>query len=376
MYSGPIIDVDVHHRWKSDVDMLAYLEPEWRELADRERNEVWLEAPIALFHHSTGWNKRSDTVPEAGGPPGSDYELLCEQWLDPYPVERAILTFDVGTNAGIPNPMFASALCRAANDWNIDTWLDGHNDPRLYGSILVPTQLPEDGAAEIYRHAGNPRMVQALVVSNGLGKPFGHPIYHPIYAAAAECDLPIAIHNGGDQWGLTTHMTAGGMPATRFEFHTLAPQSGLTHLASFITNGVFEKFPNLRLSMIEIGVSWLPWLLWQLDRYYPELKKESPLLKKLPSEYFREHITVTTQPLEMTDRREDLIEGLEAADGIEDILVFSSDYPHWDFDDPTFVARRLPASWAPKVFYENGLRMLRWPANAKTLELASAQAEE
>jgi predicted TIM-barrel fold metal-dependent hydrolase len=108
-------------------------------------------------------------------------------------------------------------------------------------------------------------------------------------------------------------------------------------------------------------------MLWQLDRYYPEMRKESHLVKRLPSEYLREHVRVTTQPLEMTEDRDDLIEGLEAAEGIEDILVFSSDYPHWDFDDPTFIGRRLPPSWGPKVFYENALSTFRWPADAKTL---------
>jgi uncharacterized protein len=361
MYDGPIMDIDLHHRWHSEQDLIDYLPQQWRDVVDRSRSEVWLEAPIALFHHTTGTNKRTDAFPESGGPPGSSYEKMCEQWLDPFPVERGVLSFDIGTSGGIPNPRLASALCRAANQWSVDHWIDAHKDDRLYTAVLVPTQIPEDGVREIHRMAENPRIVEALVVSNGLGKPFGHPIYHPIYAAAEECGLPIAIHNGGDQYNAGTHMMAGGMPNTRFEFHTLAPQSTINHLASFISNGVFEQFPKLKLVIIEIGMAWLPWLLWSLDRAFPALKRENPMLTRLPSEVFREHVRVTTQPMELTPERGQLAEALEAAEGMEDILCFASDYPHWDTDDPGFIARRLPKDWWHKVFYENTLRALRWP---------------
>jgi uncharacterized protein len=361
VYDGPIVDIDVHHRWHSEQDLIAYLPPEWRTVVQRPRSQIAVEAPAPRITHTTGSNKRSDAFPPTGGPPGSCYETLCKQWLDPFPVERAVLSFDIGTSGGIPNPRLASALCRAANDWSVEHWIDRYRDDRLYTGVLVPTQIPEDGVAEIHRMAANPRIVEALVVSNGVGKLFGHPIYHPIYAAAEECGLPIAIHNGGDQYNAGTHMMAGGLPSSRFEYHTLTPQSTINHLTSFITNGVFDRFPKLKLCIIEIGVAWLPWLLWSLDRHYDSMRRENPSLDRLPSEVFREHVCVTTQPIELTPRPGQLAEALEAAEGMEDILCFSSDYPHWDTDDPGFIARRLPKSWWSKVFYENAIDALRWP---------------
>ncbi len=364
MYEGPIIDVDVHHRWHNEDDLVAYVEPEWRHVVERPRSAVALEAPVALFHHTTGSNKRSDTFPDTGGPPGSSYELMRDQYLDPFRVERAVLSFDIGTSGGVANPYLASALCRAANDWCLDHWIAQHRDPRLYTGLLVPTQLPEDGAREIRRLGDNPRIVEALVVSNALGRPFGHPVYHPIYDAAAEYGLPIAVHAGGDQWSTNTQMTAGGMPNSRFEFHTLSPMSAMLHLASFITHGVFEKFPTLKLVMIEIGTTWIPWLLWNLDRNVDLLRRESPWVKRLPSEYFFDHIRLSSQPLEIPADKRQLVDLLEAAGPVSDVLVFASDYPHWDTDDPAYVARRLPETWQPKVFYENCLATLRWPKDA------------
>jgi predicted TIM-barrel fold metal-dependent hydrolase len=370
MYDGPIIDVDVHHRWKSDAELLGYLAPHWRDLMVHEHGNWPIDAPNApLFHHVGGSQKRRDSYPEVG-PPGSDYELLCEQWLDPYPVELALFTFDIGTSSGLPNPYLSTALCQAANDWAIDQWLS-RGDPRLGGAILVPTQLPNDGADEIRRLGEDERFVAALLVHNGLGEPFGHPVYHPIYAAAAECGLPIVIHLGGDSWTHTTHMSAGGMPTSRFEYHTVANHGAMLHLASFITHGVFERFPSLRLLVVETGVAWVPWLFWGLDGQYASLRRESQFVRRLPSEYLRDHVKISTQPLEDPPRHAQLIQLLEAFGGMEDILAFSSDYPHWDADDPRYISRVIPPAWARKVFYENAASVLRLPAARREALTAS-----
>jgi predicted TIM-barrel fold metal-dependent hydrolase len=360
MYDGPIIDIDLHHRWKTEDDLFRYLPSKWRQVMDRSRSAIFAEAPVAMFHHSTGTNKRGDAFPGDGAPPGSSYEMMCAQWLDPFPVERGVLSYDIGTSGGVPNPLLATALTRAANDWSLAEWIDRYQDPRLYTACLVPTQIIEDGVAEVNRLADNPRIVEALMVSNGMSKPFGHPVYHPIYAAAQDVGLPIAIHNGGDQYAGTSHMMAGGMPNSRFEFHTLAPQSTVHHLTSFITHGVFEKFPKLKLMIIEIGMAWLPWLIWSLDRQYENLVAEGALISRLPSEIFRDHIRVTTQPVELTPQRGQLGEALQSVDGLDEVLCFASDYPHWDTDDPSYIARRIPESWWTKVFYSNTLETLRW----------------
>ena len=107
--------------------------------------------------------------------------------------------------------------------------------------------------------------------------------------------------------------------------------------------------------------------MWSLDHHFLAIRRENPLVKRPPSEYFREHIRVSSQPIEMTPERNQLIDALEAFGGVEDILVFASDYPHWDTDDPNYIARRLPEAWWPKVFYSNARDFFRWPPNAMAL---------
>jgi predicted TIM-barrel fold metal-dependent hydrolase len=146
---------------------------------------------------------------------------------------------------------------------------------------------------------------------------------------------------------------AGGLSNSRLELATLVPLPAQHHLASLITHGVFERFPGSRVLFVEHGFTWLPSVLWNLDGRYEVLRRESPWVKRLPSDYVREHVRFSTQPFDMTKDRKQLIGLLESYEGMEDLLCFASDYPHWDADEPSYLASRLPKAWLPKVFYEN-----------------------
>jgi predicted TIM-barrel fold metal-dependent hydrolase len=103
--------------------------------------------------------------------------------------------------------------------------------------------------------------------------------------------------------------------------------------------GIFERWPDLKIVLIECGFGWLPALGWRLDKHWKRLKDEVPHLKNAPSEYIRNHFWVTTQPMEETEEPEHIMNVMNWI-GM-DRIMFSSDYPHWDFDDP-FVS--LPPS--------------------------------
>ncbi len=360
-YAGPIIDTDVHHGWKTRAEIMEYLPSKWHgDLADHPQLNAVMNPAITTFPPPLGTNKRLDAYPDDGSVPGSDYPMMKDQLLDPFNVRVAMLSYDVGMNPGVPNPYLASDMARAMNDWSTERWLTGV-DNRLFGAVLVPTQHPQEAAAEVRRAGQAEGMAEVLLVANGLGLPFGHPVYHPIYEAAVEMGLPIAIHSGGDQAKLGSHMTAAGNPGNRLEFHCLAPQSTVHHLVSFVTHGVFEKFPSLKLMIIETGVAWVPWTFWRLDAQIDELRRESSWVKRLPSDYLREHVKISTQPLEHSVRRSDLMTLLESFGGLDDVLVFGTDYPHWDTDDPLYVGSRIPKEWWNKVFFENAFNSLRLP---------------
>jgi predicted TIM-barrel fold metal-dependent hydrolase len=282
---------------------------------------------------------------------------MRDQLLDPFDVRRAVLTYgDVlfGLNR-LRNPYFAMEVMRAANEWTHDQWLS--RDNRLVGTILIANHIPELAAKEIRRASADRRFRAVLICGNAIGQPLGHPIYHPIYEAAAEAGLPLAIHGGGE--GPTYPAAAGGFLNFYLEFHALRFQPVATDVVSLILNGVFDKYPALRILLMEAGVSWIPGVFWRLDEDYKGLRREIPWLKKLPSEYFSEHFRLTTQPLDVSPQREGLIDLLRSCGG-DDLLVYSSDYPHWDADEVDYVATRLPKDWLPGVFWKNAADFFGW----------------
>ncbi|NDK31974.1 amidohydrolase family protein [Nesterenkonia haasae] len=355
----PIIDVDVHQRWRSPEEVVDHLPEKWRSYATgRTGGKTTALMPAGLtypFHR--GVNKRLEAVPEDGK--GTSFPLMKEQYLDRYPsVEVVNLTFDIGQEVAQRNPEFSAALTTAMNDWVARTWLT--YDPRMRTAIVVPTELPERAAAEIHRMAPNPKVTGVLIAWNPFGKPLGHPVYEPIWRAAEEEGLPIIIHGAaGETEGGLAQTTAGGLPGSRLEWHTLLQQPTLAHLASFVVHGTFEKFPGLKVLVLETGLAWIPNFFWRLDAHHQEMRAESDWVRRLPSEYLRDHVKFSTQPFELTPRKEQLIEFFEAFGGMDQLLCFSSDYPHWDADDPFYVASRLPKEWLPNLFAENARSMLR-----------------
>ena len=101
---------------------------------------------------------------------------------------------------------------------------------------------------------------------------------------------------------------------------------------SMVTEGVFARFPKLRVIMVEGGSAWAAAMAWRLDKAWTRLKAETPLLTRAPSEYIREHIWWTTQQIEEPEPREHLLDAMNWIGW--DRFLFATDYPHWDFDDP------------------------------------------
>ena len=103
-------------------------------------------------------------------------------------------------------------------------------------------------------------------------------------------------------------------------------------VASLVIEGVFEAFPTLNFVSLEGGFVWAGPLAWRMDRLFERFRAEVPHLKLRPSEYLKRNMYFATQPMEEPPNRRHLLDAVEWIG--TDRLLFSSDYPHWDFDDP------------------------------------------
>ncbi len=121
---------------------------------------------------------------------------------------------------------------------------------------------------------------------------------------------------------------------------------------------MFERFPGLKVILIEGGFAWAPSLAWRLDAQFAKMRSEVPHLKMKPSEYMKRNLWFSTQPMEEPENPEDLRRILDWI-GL-DRIVFATDYPHWDFDDPeTAFPCKLSAGERRMIFRENALGIYR-----------------
>jgi predicted TIM-barrel fold metal-dependent hydrolase len=347
----PVIDCDVHNQFRGGGDLLPYLDEPWRSQAAR----FGVPSAGAPYASPVG-NKRKDADPPSGLPVGSDPAFMLEHYVNPFNVEYALLCSDsiIGIS-GFADPDYAAAICRAYNDYVIAEWFPVSS--KFKGYMCVAMQDPAQAVREIDRIAPHPDIV-AVSVIGGSRMPYGDRYFHPIYEACQRHKLPLLIHPGAEGGGIFNPPTAVGYVSNYLQWHTCLPQTYMAHLVSLVCEGVFEKYPEFKVVLCEGGVTWLPPLLWRLDKNFKALRSSAPWLKRMPSEYVRDHCFMTTQPIEEPNNLKHLDMMFEMFDA-ENMLLFSSDYPHWDFDDPTQILRRLPEEKKRKIFSENARKLFR-----------------
>jgi predicted TIM-barrel fold metal-dependent hydrolase len=289
---------------------------------------------------------------------------MNKHYLDPYHVEYAVLTGQSYGHQNIPDADYAAALCRAYNDYNLEHWLN--KDERLLGSIFIPKQEPNLAAQEIDRVGEQDKMVQVLVTS-GAEKPYGNRYYYPIYEACVRHDLPFTIHVGMEGEGINASPSGAGFVTHYAEYRACRPQVMSAHLASLIFEGVFERFPSLKVVIQEAGVFWVAPFMWRLDQDWKALRFQTPWVKRKPSEYMKTNIRITTQPMEETPNHEIFLNLMENLDA-KNCLMFASDYPHWDFDNPKQAIPKLDKELRDRIFYHNAAELYKLPLKKSVKE--------
>jgi predicted TIM-barrel fold metal-dependent hydrolase len=335
------IDCDVHPTVPGIDTLLPYLDAFWRDsVVDRgiEGLDTVSYPPNAPISARPDFRNGANRA-------GTDVAALGAQVFDRWGAEFAVCNCLYGVQLVFSEDM-ARAFARAVNDWIAKEWLD--RDPRLRASIVVPLQNVEFAVDEIERCAKDPRFVQVLVLAMG-ETPLGRRHFWPIYAAAERHGLPIGIHAGS---AYRHPVTSLGWPSYYVEDYCAQSQGFQSQVASLISEGVFTKHPGLEVVLIESGVTWVPAFLWRLAKLWRGLRTEIPWVDRSPRDIFRDHFRMTIQPFDAPDSP-DIVRRVIDHLGSDELLLFSSDYPHWQFDGDDAMPPGIPADLAKKIMVDN-----------------------
>jgi uncharacterized protein len=355
----PLIDADVHPAgYPMEAAFQAYLPKRWRE----HLQTIGLRPAVSEFQRILlrPYAERADAWSPDGHVPGTDPDFTRRQLLDAYDISAGMLNdgMALAWSRGVDRcPVEMSiALARAHNDWHHQAWLAG--EERWRASINVTYEHAQAAVAEIERCVALSDRFAQVLFETRCESPIGNPRYWPIFEAAEHYGLPIGVHVGANR-----RMAASGQPAFYFEDHTGYSLRALNMIPSLIFEGVFDRFPKLKIVLIEMGWTWTAPLAWRLDSSWRVMRSEVPDLQRKPSEYLRDHFWFTTQPLEEPERPEWLPSAYRQFERtVGERLMFSSDYPHWDFDSPTEMAELpLPAAAQRKIFGETASELYGIP---------------
>jgi predicted TIM-barrel fold metal-dependent hydrolase len=364
------IDCDGHVLEPPDL-WERYLEPKYRPRAIRIRADAqgleYFEfdgKPSKLmfpgFPGLLGGMGSADIAPSPertylrGAPRGSMDAKERVERLDREGLSKAILypTLGILWEPEVKDPEISAAYCRAYNRWIVDFCAGS-------AGRLVPIAHVSLGDV-----AAAVRELERSVAAGAKGvffHPFnwarrspGHPDNDRFWAAAQDAGVPVAIHPTVDPPELDVHRRFDDL-ATRdmldftWYFDVLVVQGMQQAFASLFHHGVFERFPRVKVVVLESQAGWIGYLLDRMDAVYKNPLGGTTKLRDLPSRYFRRQCWISADPDERA------LAGIIPYVG-EDRFFWASDFPHPDHGENYM--EELAEMIAP--LSENARRKILW----------------
>jgi predicted TIM-barrel fold metal-dependent hydrolase len=330
-----IVDVDSHHyENESYKEVFQYIEsPVIRraalESSKRPGRSSMMNSQVG--YQDVGGRITRRTLRKYHKESGDQHRdvTMTLEWMDAMGVDYACLFPTPMLFLGLhPQVEVEVAMCQAYNRWLCERILAV--EPRLISMLYLPFNDPE-ASHRIVKEFGGKKGVTGFMVTSPRYKPVHDNAYVKTYALLEEMGQPIAFHaayNWNDQ---SLSMTNRFISVHALGFMWF----NMIHMTNWVINGLPERFPKLKVMWIESGLTWAYCLMQRLDHSYMMRTSDCPSCKRKPSEYMRE-MYYSSQPMEIPDDLS-ILEATFKMINAESQLVWSSDYPHWDFDLPSSI---------------------------------------
>jgi uncharacterized protein len=372
-------DSDMHVMEPPDL-WQRYMPPAWEHAApvgmteiERDMRVKVKNAVLLRLGHlrpragGTPWRREQESVYTAaearGWDAASQVEAMEVEHLDStvlFPSRGLfVLSLQSASHIGPDGlePELATAIARAYNDWMADFVRDTGRPGRVFGAAMLAPHDVGGAVEELARCAD--LGFKAAFLTPGLvdNRPWHHPVYDPVWREAERLGVPVCFHGGG-----TTYLKPDFAFSEHLDklmlWHPFNQPLGIMFVvACFTSGGILERFPGLRVGLLEGNCSWAPFLMYRLDEHWEWTGRyEAPEVRRKPSEYLRSNCFLSCEADEVTARH-------YFDDFGDDNVVFSTDYPHADSKFPsatdTFLSLPFADSTKRKVLWDNYARLYR-----------------
>lgn len=351
-----VVDVDAHHfEQESWQEIASYVDRPLLRRVIQEPGSLDQVLPGQVGVRRLGGRIKRDVPTE----PGVDAETPLVRkvvWANrKLGIHYCILFPTAMLTLGVhPSTEVEVAVARAYARWMTERILPDGYRYGIRSMLYLPVGDPEESLQIVEEFAGRKGIV-GVMITGVRYTPLMQRHFLKVLRAIEERGLPVALHPVA-YWQERAFEQLNrflGVHALGFPFYNMI------HMTNILVNGLPERFPGLRWIFLECGLTYLVFLRYRLDSEYLMRVSEAPLLRKLPSQYMAEFY-YSTQPLEMFEDEAALRWVVDRIGG-PSRLLYSSDYPHWDFDPPWRIwdLRCFTEEEKRAILGENALRVFR-----------------
>lgn len=302
-----------------DADGLEYLRIDGRPSERTVKGVISLMGAMGEDDPRPSPERRyMDHIPYGAGDPAQRVDLLEREHLDGVLLYG---TVELLWECEVTDPELTIAYCRAYNRWIADFCRDSGG--RLNAVAHLSLLDPEGSAAELRRAVADGCVGAWLAPFTHTRRAHGHPDHDVLWRTAAELGVPVAIHPTYEPAWCTPVRFDGFGRATEFHYNVMLRQGSQQALLSFFDHGTLERFPDLRVGVLESGMGWVGSFLDRADAVYETISGRGVPISAPPSELFARQCFISGDPDET------------AAPLIMDhvgaqCFMWATDYPHPD----------------------------------------------
>jgi predicted TIM-barrel fold metal-dependent hydrolase len=326
----PVIDASVHIFCKSNKDLMkTFMREPFRSRGFPDYDMNWYGAPGGEYAKGTEGPDRQY--------PGSDPDLVAHHLFTERHVDVAVL--HPMTRGIMPDRHLGTAIASAHNEMMVTRWLEhSEHGERFRGTIRVNPDDIAGALREIAKYADHPRVVQIGVPLQSR-ELYGKPQFWPLWEAAADANLPVAVHIEVGA-GIQFPPTPSGKTRTYEQYLSFMSLNYLYHLMNMIAEGVFERMPTVKFVWADGAADLLTPFIWRMDCFGRPHLEQTPWAPRMPSDYLAGHTFFVHGRYDGPGDVEFAGEWFGFT-GKEDMVMFGSSYPHFNLGEP-----KVPASFS------------------------------